>query len=601
MCYINHKIYGSNSFLKTIIKLQNISANKVNQFSFDIKTFFFFLINNNMVHIAFDQPTLQSWNGQEDLQITQTINITLPFNPLFVSNNLPIIVSGPTNQGASPVNIIVNNSNTWNSLFNVTPGAASMSIQNLGLILQSCTLTTSQSLSSAFLTFVVGSNPNVSWTNVAVEIGSNVSIDSFIDRYSGFMCGLNPFSSAPPLYSFLNCTYTGPIFNKSGSFVATGYTGGGGQPNPTTLQLTNCVANIVQRSDVHWGDGGGLIGNQSRFYDWNINNCVVYFTELPNYPFNSYVSGFLGDRSSNFTISNSYVLVTDSTVPSNSITLWLITNLLSNNSQPITVNNSWFLGATFNNTCPIVLNTYSIEATATITISNCAFQNGFSYNTQNGTFMNDIFTYTFESPTTIQPFTSWNQTTIWIPPYDFGPLILQSFQNQPFSSSYLDAFDIPTLSDLCIFEGTQMLTTKGYVKVEDLTLQHRLITWDNREVSIRSIISHYNPSLSCLHLPPHWFGENLPSDDVYLSMNHAIFVHGHFIHASHGRESHFEGRIQRADIYGKKRYYCIETEDYYQDLLIASGLAIEGFTNERPNWDCSEWETNGCILNTIKA
>ncbi len=65
-------------------------------------------------------------------------------------------------------------------------------------------------------------------------------------------------------------------------------------------------------------------------------------------------------------------------------------------------------------------------------------------------------------------------------------------------------------------------------------------------------------------------------EDLYLSSGHAVLINNEFINCS---KLNLEQDIQKNNIYV---YYSIKTEDYYNDTLIANGVAIETWGGWKP-------------------
>lgn len=356
-----------------------------------------------------------------------------------------------------------------------------------------------------------------------------------------------------------------------------------------TINITGCYSAISIPLTVVSGGAGGLCGNQMRLHKTNISNCIVNFLDIGSSNTTSYIGGFFGYNANGFTINNSYVIISD---VSNTCFLSFIAGGIDSSTTGTlsSVSNSYFVS--YPNTSTPIQTLYNYEdptSTIDLTMINCAFQTGTTLNTVSGTSANNINTYTYNSSNTQAPFSSWDSsgTTFWTTSSTPNtPLLLQEFTTTPFQN-YSVAEDVPTLTDLCIFEGTQLLTTQGYIPVEELTKNHVLCTWDGRTTTIQAIYMFFNPTVPCYKIEKNMIAPSIPHDDVYLSGGHAIYIQNdEYIHPFHTDIFSKE----KCRVWNKSQYYCIETEDYYKDTLIASGMPIEGFGGNEPKrhtWKCT--------------
>ena len=132
----------------------------------------------------------------------------------------------------------------------------------------------------------------------------------------------------------------------------------------------------------------------------------------------------------------------------------------------------------------------------------------------------------------------------------------------------------------CFCRDTLLLTPTGYRKVQDLrqgdTVQSPP---DNRPVTIRKIFCEEivgDRSTIPYRIPQHFFGDNLPSEDILLSCNHAFFCEGQWT---------FPGRVPglHADVsfLGKRfEYYHVTLPEYGQDKLWCSGLPVDSWDTD---------------------
>lgn len=508
-----------------------------------------------------------------------------PTFPLPYNATIDVKFGGPLQSSPNIITIDISSSNSWSGLFALNT-SNTITIENLQFTILSAYLSQGQ---SAFF-FTGGVNPSAIIEKVFVSVSPVNPGDVIYDaNWGGFICALDIQKTGSTI-QITDCVYSGSLGIAGGGFIANGYIGGGGT-NMCNIALTNCFSYIsIDGSPIN---AGGLCGGRMCFHNTTVTGCVVQFSKFGS---SDYIGGFYGYESNSFNVSDSYVIVTDSI---STTTFGWITTSLRGDGNPSAVSNSYFVCEIY----PSPLNTYNYISGAgdsLLEVSNCAFQiqNVGHVNSTKPTSANNIIDYTYSSPTIgYQPFYSWNTSTVWSPGPTATPLILNAFTGIPFQG-YTEANDVPTLTDLCIFEGTKILTTKGYVPVEDITEDHVLCTYAGHTTRITAIYRFVNPSTPCYKIAKNSMGENLPHDDVYLSGQHAVYkgVDDIFIHPSHWQDFFPH---EKARVWGKSRYYCIETEDYYNDLLVASGLPIEGFGKSVPDhhtWKCTLNENPQCVM-----
>ena len=155
------------------------------------------------------------------------------------------------------------------------------------------------------------------------------------------------------------------------------------------------------------------------------------------------------------------------------------------------------------------------------------------------------------------------------------------------------------MASICILEGTRILTTEGYVPIENLTIDHILVTRKGHTTRIVEILELDASNVRSVRIPKDAFGKDRPFEEVYISEFHAIYLDEQdtFLHVAHNNEKNFE--IKKGKEWGKRRMYCIETEDYYKDILVAGGLGVEGYmalVKLRHGWECNINESRVCNL-----
>ena len=525
------------------------------------------------IYSVSSETQLVAWNGYDAIQVTQSFSISSNTSyPLVFLGTNDIIFEGQATGVPYIISVSATSTTTWPGLLRWSASTtAKIILQYIQMNMVQCQLVSNSSAFTSSTTV----NPNVSFNSCGVQVGSPPQVVmTGVEKWSGFVCSLNTNYSFPGSgYVIQKCAYTGPLFSKGGSFISSGYSGGS-TTTSTTVNIQKCVATIIQPVSIDALNGGGLCGDQMRLHTTIVDQCIVNFSTLPSIISNSF-AGFFGQLGGSFTVTNSYVILTDSLSKNPTYTLYFITLTKNFNSTDL-VQNCYFVRSGNDTT---TLDTFS--GASNFTINACAFQNGYTY-TQSTTFTNNLTTYTYSTlnPQTISPFNTWSPS-IWTPGQ--SPLILQAFQTNPYDpASYTAASDTPSLSNLCLFEGTRILTSQGYVNVENLTCDHRLITLDGRHVAIRNIYSMYNPTVPCVRIPPHFFKRNVPDDDVYISVGHSVCIDEKHLIPYHNQDM-FEGLIKKAKEYGKSVYFLIEPEDYFTDILVASNMGVEGYGGSRNN------------------
>ena len=132
----------------------------------------------------------------------------------------------------------------------------------------------------------------------------------------------------------------------------------------------------------------------------------------------------------------------------------------------------------------------------------------------------------------------------------------------------------------CFCRGTLLLTPTGYRPVQDLREGEMVLCPpDNRPVPIRKMFCEEivgdRGTIPC-RIPKHFFQENVPSDDIFLSGNHAIFVHGQWTLPNHVPGLHLDDSFL-----GKRfEYYHVALSNYGVDKLWCHRIPVD-------SWDAS--------------
>lgn len=128
----------------------------------------------------------------------------------------------------------------------------------------------------------------------------------------------------------------------------------------------------------------------------------------------------------------------------------------------------------------------------------------------------------------------------------------------------------------CLIKGTKVLTTKGFIAVEDLTNNHYIVEKSGKIYKIKQVWTNKvfgNEDTIPIIIKKDFFGYSLPSRDLVVSSGHAI----------HLNNSWFNNRFnpqycERAREYIGKiiNYYHIEIDEWLnKSVLVEEGLYVE--------------------------
>ena len=135
------------------------------------------------------------------------------------------------------------------------------------------------------------------------------------------------------------------------------------------------------------------------------------------------------------------------------------------------------------------------------------------------------------------------------------------------------------MSFACLLAGTQILTPSGEVSIELLQKGDEIVTHDKRVLKIKEVDISRVGRNKPYKVPKDFFGENRPSQDTYLSGDHAI------------------RQVEEENAWMLPKYlpleYCLKIknlEKYYnlqlesmEDTFVANGLAVESWDgNQEP-------------------
>ena len=147
----------------------------------------------------------------------------------------------------------------------------------------------------------------------------------------------------------------------------------------------------------------------------------------------------------------------------------------------------------------------------------------------------------------------------------------------------------------CFYKGTFIKTTKGNIKIENLTTDDKLISGNGRILNIQKINNFITDDYSKRPyvINRSEYGYDNPMENLYITENHAVKINNIFYHPIHN----FRKEIKLSELKPPYDYYHIETDDYFIDTVIANNMECETYANQENmnllNWDCTP---DGCFL-----
>lgn len=136
----------------------------------------------------------------------------------------------------------------------------------------------------------------------------------------------------------------------------------------------------------------------------------------------------------------------------------------------------------------------------------------------------------------------------------------------------------------CVCRNTKILTQNGYILIQDLKIGDIVVTHDNRHTKIKDIKCFYFiPEKTAL---PRIIrkGNYGAIEDLYMSQYHAILIDDLFIQTRHLIEEINEEYNFTIE------YFCVKTENYFEDTMIANGVTIETWGGYNPSTDVNDAE-----------
>lgn len=223
--------------------------------------------------------------------------------------------------------------------------------------------------------------------------------------------------------------------------------------------------------------------------------------------------------------------------------------------------------------------------------------------------VNSVLNYNLSGNTTQAPFNDSVYSTSWYNYNDSGTIgapILKVYTESPFNpDTYIFYNDLPQFADPlpCVLEGTCIRISETETKkVEDLKIGETILVFDrvsekNVNVPIINIFKREIPLKYFkdypYKIPRNYFGVNIPDKNTHLSEFHAFYS----TITSHPKCCKF---FEQDFSLEKVRYYHIEIENFFDQLMYANNLLVETFDGKRKGeyaWSCSP---EGCEMHILK-
>jgi hypothetical protein len=131
----------------------------------------------------------------------------------------------------------------------------------------------------------------------------------------------------------------------------------------------------------------------------------------------------------------------------------------------------------------------------------------------------------------------------------------------------------------CILSKSLIKTPNGYIEIDNIKIGTLITTSDNRLVPVINILKYqFDVTLDINYpicIPTHFFGQNIPFRNTYITDNHAIFFNNNIIFGSNNKN------ILKKTIIDNPLYFNIELPNYLTDNLVINNLIIESWLNPK--------------------
>ena len=156
---------------------------------------------------------------------------------------------------------------------------------------------------------------------------------------------------------------------------------------------------------------------------------------------------------------------------------------------------------------------------------------------------------------------------------------------------------------ICFLAGTRVRTPQGDVPVETLAAGDLVSTADGREVPVRWVGRQTvaRAFADVAHLPicvrADALGDNVPSRDLFLSPNHALFIDGVLIQA--GCLVNGTSIVKMHQVPQSFTYYHVEVEDH--SLILADNAPAETFIDNVDRAQFDNWGEHESLADPDKT
>lgn len=179
-----------------------------------------------------------------------------------------------------------------------------------------------------------------------------------------------------------------------------------------------------------------------------------------------------------------------------------------------------------------------------------------------------------------------------------GPLTINETSN---GSGYNITMDVQTAIVPCFLAGTLIDTPNGPVAIENLRIGDFVLNADDIAVAVRwigrkTVSPRFADPLRTLpvRIKANALGVSLPSRDLLISPDHAVFLNGVLVNAGalvNGTS------ITRENITENFVYYHVEVDDH--DLILAEGLPAETFIDNIDRMAFDNWAEHAEIFGQV--
>jgi hypothetical protein len=131
----------------------------------------------------------------------------------------------------------------------------------------------------------------------------------------------------------------------------------------------------------------------------------------------------------------------------------------------------------------------------------------------------------------------------------------------------------------CILSKSLIKTPDGYIEIDNVKVGTLITTSDNRIVPVVSTLKYQFDMVLDINfpicIPTHFFGQNIPFRNTYITDNHAIFINDNIVFGNDNKN------ILKKTIIDNPLYFNIELPNYLTDKLVINNLIIESWLNPK--------------------